>query len=699
MMQVLILNKIIGRKRFFLFHFSFLLFLSTASAQNDSILLDQVVVTGTRTPKTLLNVPIQTRVITAQDIAKTDATDIEDLLRQELPGVEFSYAMNQMKHMNFSGFGGQNVLFLVDGERLAGETMDDVDFSRINMANVERIEIIKGAASALYGSNANGGVINVITKTPTEKWRANINGRHGRHNDTKYGATLDLNGKHISNTLAFQGTNLDTYYLENGPDPESSNIAYRIMGSQSYNVNDKLTWRPTQNLRLIGNLGYYFKADENKMDTNVPWHFRDLKAGLKSLWDINPNSILEVAYNFDQYDKAKHYRLSDRCYREYSNVQNSVRALYNYMLRQQTTDNGQKISDVLSIGADYMRDYLLSSNLTENTTLKDAKKGEERSYVQHNIDAFVQYDWNINDRWELVTALRWDHFSDGDLDRVTPRLNARYRPNRNLTFRAGYGMGFRAPALKEKYYKFNMASGIWDIVGSNIVGYDLKPELSHNFNVSAEYTKGAYNITLSGFYNHIRDRITTSAPRLASELPAGVTIENTKWVTYINVATYNTVGIDLTASARWHNGWCARLGYAYIYEPNTTDAAGNIINNQYTKARPHSINARVEWDHRFFKWYRLNAILSGRFLSGVENIEFVDYITRDDDGNLLRRTIDHPAYTIFKLSTIHHLSKAFHLTLAIDNLLNYKPEYHYFNAPLTDGASFIVGLSIDLEKL
>lgn len=132
--------------------------------ERDTIVLSQVVVTGTRTPKTLADAPVATRVITSKDIERTDATDIQDLLTQELPGVEFSYAMNQQTHLNFSGFGGQSILFLVDGERLAGETMDDVDFSRLLMAGVERIEIVKGAASALYGSNAEGGVVNIITK-------------------------------------------------------------------------------------------------------------------------------------------------------------------------------------------------------------------------------------------------------------------------------------------------------------------------------------------------------------------------------------------------------------------------------------------------------------------------------------------------------------------------------------------------------
>ena len=108
--------------------------------------LSQVVVTGTRSPKLLMETPVLTQVISHADIEKTDATNIKDLLQQVMPGVEFSFAQNQMVHLNFSGFGGQSVLILVDGERLAGETMDDVDFTRLAMDNVDHIEIVKGAA-------------------------------------------------------------------------------------------------------------------------------------------------------------------------------------------------------------------------------------------------------------------------------------------------------------------------------------------------------------------------------------------------------------------------------------------------------------------------------------------------------------------------------------------------------------------------
>ena len=104
--------------------------------KEDAIGMETVVVTGTRTPKRLKEVPVITRVITLDDIRKTDATNIVDVLDMEMPAIETSYSMDMQPSLNIQGFSGNAVLFLVDGERLAGETMNDVDFSRLNMDNV-----------------------------------------------------------------------------------------------------------------------------------------------------------------------------------------------------------------------------------------------------------------------------------------------------------------------------------------------------------------------------------------------------------------------------------------------------------------------------------------------------------------------------------------------------------------------------------
>lgn len=638
--------------------------------------LSQLVVTGTRTPKSLMDVPILTKVITADDIKKSDATNIQDLLQQEMPGIEFSYAMNQQTHLNFSGFGGQSILFLVDGERLAGETMDDIDFSRLNMNNVERIEIVKGAVSALYGSNASGGVINIITKTPAERWTLNVNSRLSRHNDWRYGASFGLNNKHLQNHASYVGTSIDSYDVTNGPDPQSINLASTFYGDKTHNVNDKLIWNPSDDIRLTMRAGYYFR-EKKKSTYETNDRFRDWSAGIRGVWNITPNSNLDLSYAYDQYDKSEYQMLSSLDIRSYSNVQNSLRGIYNHTLG----------SNILTVGMDYIYDYLLNTKTTDGT------------HRQQTFDLFAQYDWNISKRLELVTALRYDYLSENSNSRLTPKLNLHYKPLDGLNLRAGYGMGFRAPTLKERYYIFNM-SGIWDVVGSNVIGTDLKPELSHNFNISADYIYLHHNLTATAYYNIIRDRICTGSPLPASVFPGDPSNLGTdRWLPYTNIDRYKTYGFDITSQAHYSNGWGYKLSYAYVHEDFVKDTDGEAINNQYTPARPHTVMMRIDWDHRFSKHYALYVGLSGRYLSPVDNTEYYDYVTLDPStGKLLRKDVHYNAYTIWKIQTSHRIGNAVKLTLAVDNIFNYNPTYHYYNAPFTDGANLQLGVSIDIDK-
>ena len=622
--------------------------------------LDEVVVTGTRTPKFLKDVPIQTRVINAKELAKLDATNVQDLLQQELPGVEFSYAMNQQTHLNFSGFGGQGVLFLVDGERLAGETMDDVDFTRLNMDNVERIEIVKGAASALYGSQAAGGVINIITKRSQQPWTLQVNARYAKHNEQRYGASFGLNRKHLNNMLTAHFNRIDNYDVHSAANP-ATRIISTVYGDKTLNVRDQLVWSPTENFHLTGRAGYFFR--ETVRSADQPERYRDFTGGLRMNWSISERDELQASYAFDQYDKSDYQRITRLDIRDYSNVQNSFRLLYNHSF-----DGG----DVLTVGSDLMHDYLYNINLN----------GETRE--QDSWDLFAQYDWRISDEWEAVGALRYDYFSDGKDSHVTPKLNVCYKPLPNLAIRAGYGMGFRAPTLKEKYYNFDM-SGIWIVEGNA----DLKSEVSHNFNLSAEYTKGRYNLTASAYYNKVRNKLSTSAPYFktaADKLP---------YLPYANLDDYNVCGGEIGVQAKWDNGFGARLTYAYTKEQMAKDKNGNAINNQYIPAREHAFNARLDYDCQLTKQYGLNIGLQGRVLSGVENVEYKNYY----DVSQGTITVEYPAYTIWKLSLVQRIGKAVKVNAALDNLFGYKPKYYYLNSPITDGITFQIGLSIEMEKL
>lgn len=647
------------------FLFTLILLAGQGGAQEtpDSLLqfydLSEFVVTATRTPKLLKDAPIQTRVITRKDIERTDASDIQDLLTQVIPGVEFSYAMNQQTHLNFSGFGGQGLLFLVDGERLAGETMDDVDFSRISMADVERIEIVKGASSALYGSSAAGGVINIITKKQTEPWTVTAQARVAKHNEQRYDASFGVAGKKWSNSLSAGFNSRDNYEVHNEPNPVTRVIS-TIYGDKVYQAKDKLTWRPTDYVDLSARAGYYFRQTVRSKET--PERYRGFSGGARLSWRPTTQDDLTLTYAFDQYDKSDHLILKGLEVRDYSNVQNSLRMLYNHRFGEQHT---------LTVGGDYMHDYLMNVNL-------DGKIRE-----QDCMDLYAQYDWQLSSQWEFVGALRYDYLTEGHLSHLTPRLNVRYAPLRNLNLRVGYGMGFRAPSLKERYYNFDM-SGIWIVEGNP----NLQPELSHNLTASVEYTKKNINLCASVYYNKVRDKIATAAPyyKAASDvLP---------YVPYTNLADYRVYGGELGVNGRWDCGFTARVLYAYTHEELPTDDAGNTLSNQYLPARAHALNVCVEYDRQWKRRYGTSFCLGGRVLSGTKNQEYVDYY------DISKGTVEvrYPAYTIWKLSTVHRIGRMVKLTLALDNVFNYRPRHYYLNAPLTDGINLQIGLKIDLGK-
>ncbi|MCM1483455.1 MAG: TonB-dependent receptor [Muribaculaceae bacterium] len=644
--------------------FAFSLVLTSLIAQNtDSITdtdinLDEIVVTGTRAPKLLKRTPVQTILISAKDIARTDATDIQGLLQQEMPGVEFTYAMNQQTHMNIGGFGGQSVLFLIDGERLAGETMDDVDFSRIEMAGVQRIEIVRGASSALYGSNAAGGVINIITREPDRKWSGNVNARIARHAEQRYGLNMSYRNSLVRNTLSATYSRINSYDVNSAPDP-LTRVVTTIYGNRTLNVKDQLSITPMDGLKFTARAGYYFKEIPRIYDT--PERYRDFSGGLRGLWDITAYTNVDVAYSFDQYDKSNYQRISGLDVRNYRNVLNSVRGVLNH-----TTARG----DVFTFGADYRYDFL------DNTKITDGSKHES------NADAFVQYDYIIDDKWEVVGALRYDYFSaEKKSSRLTPKISARYKPTYNMNVRLAYGMGFRTPTLKEKYYNFDMA-GIWIVKGNPA----LKPESSQNINASFDWSHKGYNVTVTTYYNHVLDKIATGLPYYMPDDPRQLYLD------YVNLDKYDVFGAELTLQARWKCGLSSKLSYAYTHEMFAKDKDGNTANNQYIPARRHSLTARVEWNKRISRSYEFTVGLNGRALSGVTNIEYKDYY----DISVGTVRVHYPPYTLWKLSTSHMLMDRFKLTLAVDNLFNYKPKYYYLNAPLTDGVNVLAGLSIDI---
>lgn len=617
--------------------------------KEDALSLETVVVTGTRTPKLLKDVPIVTRVITADEIKKVDATHIGDLLQAELPGIEFSYSMDQQVSLNMQGFGGNAVLFLVDGERLAGETLDNVDYNRLNMDNVERIEIVKGAASSLYGSNAVGGVVNMISKTSTEPWAVNINGRYGAYNDQRYGGTIGFNAGKFNSVTNIQHTQVDAKDLAEGKtDEETENWAFKkVYGDKTWNFKERLVYTANDQLKLTARTGYYFREREKSASTTD--RYRSFSGGVKGNYTFDKNNDLEVAYSFDQYDKSDYLVQTGNDVRDYSNVQHAVRAFYNHTFAEK---------NILTVGGDYMRDYLMSYQFADN--------GNKHQYT---VDAFAQFDWNPTDNFNVITGLRFDYYSDADINHVSPKLGLMYKIG-NCSLRGSYAGGFRAPTLKEMYMNFDMAS-IFMIYGNP----NLKAETSHNFSLSAEYIKGRYNLTVTGFYNMVDNRITTAWSEVL------------KGQVYMNISNIDIAGAEANASVKYPCGLGARLSYAYTHE---RIQKGEPVISQ---TRPHTATARLEYDKKW-KNYAFNIALNGRFLSKVNTEEYTSNTSYEET-----QKVTYPSYMIWKLTLSQKIWKGMNLTVAVDNLFDYVPSHYYNNSPSTSGTTVSAGLSLNIDQL
>lgn len=610
--------------------------------KEDAIGMETVVVTGTRTPKLLKDAPIVTRVITADDIKKVDATHIGDLLQAELPGIEFSYAMNQQTSLNMQGFGGNAVLFLVDGERLAGETLDNIDYDRLNMDNVERIEIVKGAASSLYGSNAVGGVVNIISKVSTEPWSVNLNARYGAYDNQRYGGSIGFNAGKFNSMTNIQHTSVDTIPMKSDGDFK------KVYASKTWNVKERLVYTHNDHLKLTARAGYFFRERDQMNNGSARDRYRDFSGGLKGNYVFDKKSDLEVGYTFDQYDKSDYMPQTGRDVRDYSNVQHSVRAFYNHTFVDKHT---------LTVGGDYMRDYLMSYQFEDNG-----------SKHQYTVDAFAQFDMNLTDRLNIIAGLRYDYYSDANVENTSSKLGIMYKVG-DCSLRASYAGGFRAPTLKEMYMNFDMAS-IFMIYGNP----NLKPETSQNYSLSAEYMKGRYNLTVTGFYNMVDNRIST------------VWSDALKGQFYTNISQVKISGLDANASVRYPCGISARLSYAYTHE--------HIKKGEpyISTTRPHTATARVEYDRKW-KNYAFNIALNGRYLSKVDTEQYTSNTSYEETEK-----VTYPAYTMWKLTLTQKVWKGISITAVVDNLFNYVPSYYYNNSPATTGTTVSVGMSLDVDK-
>lgn len=599
---------------------------------SERIDLDDVVVTGSRTTRLLKDVPVPTKVFKAKDIKAIAPSSFADILQYILPGVEFT-KHGSRDQFNAQGFDESSMLFLVDGELITTGSTSGIDFERINPDDIERIEVLRGASSALYGSNAIGGVINIITRSAKSPLHVSASARLDSRAGQKYDVSAGVKRGMIASQTSAQYRTDAGYTLADQFEQELN-----VAGNTTWNVNQKFVFTPTDKLsfHLGGLVNLRTQHWTDKID--FLYNSYDIKAGSK--WQISPSSDVEISYHYDKYqrdtcliqtpDKKKHSIFDEDMHH--------LRAQYNLNL-----------SDVhiVNIGAEYIHDLVASPRLSSPTD-----PGEKS--VDNKI-LYGQYIYKVTPRFMLSYGGRLDKHS-GYGSHYTSRLSAMYKTG-CVAHRLSYGEGYRAPSLQELFFFFN--HGAFFIYGNP----ELQPEKSRMLSYSAEGRWNKLTLVGTAFYNHVRNRIdfVYRGPDLVYANVAGVT---------------RIFGFEAQANVTLPYGFALRASYSYTYDRRkATDKEGDTM--KLSNTRPHAATAALTYGHRFTKDYKLSANLFTRFLSVLKTARL--------DSEELFQEVKYPGYAISRLDVENQFFGHYTLHIGAENLFDYKPKALVFNSPISPG--------------
>ncbi|MEI3124354.1 MAG: TonB-dependent receptor [Odoribacter splanchnicus] len=441
--------------------------------------LDEVTVTGTRTEKTVAETPVMTRIVPSEVLQRNDFESMIDVLEYNIPGLRFN-TDPRGNNIQVQGLENSYILILVDGERLSTTPGGPIDFDRLTTANIKKIEVLKGAASALYGSSAMGMVINIITdipKRPLEGW-AKV--RYGKYNDLQLDAGVGMKYKGFYAQTLFNRTSSDGYDLT----PETPE-SFTENPSHHMTIEEKLGWN-NQYSRITVKGSLYWGEVENPWESTAPTHYRSLTKTLQ----VNA----EHAFN-DRY----------KLYGTYAGDFYTRKTVYDFLYLPDSTNAWSHEQTVRLVDEFKPWDNLVIVKGFEWNGTKNYNKmqyGKEKT-IRDMDDAnlFAQADWMITDRLEVIGGFRYTHNSEFG-SAFTPKINLMYSPG-NFKIRAGYSRGFKTPGLTELYSDFNMGS-----VSHNIGNPDLKAEHSDYFSVSGEYTwQGRLMLTAELYQNTVDNKI------------------------------------------------------------------------------------------------------------------------------------------------------------------------------------------------
>lgn len=590
-------------------------FALAAHAEDTS--LKPVVVTAASYAQPVQDVQASVQVLSRRDLDASAGISLVDNLKQAV-GVD-TRGTSTNATVSMRGMTSSGTLILYDGLRRT-QKYGSRDLNLFSSEDTEQIEIVRGPMSALYGADASGGVINIISKQP--KYHSGLHGgasllyglSQGNSRDTDlWKGYVEYGGENVTHRLSVEQRNRDEYRVVDnsyradlkGSDETYVNYHGGLRVAPGHTV--KLTLeRVLQNDRAPDQLA---SAPFTRF-VGYEQERRDY-AGLNYTGDIGPGQlVVDMARGRSDAKTTRAYPLIEDTHY----TQTQLGARYTLPLGQH----------MLTIGLGRQTDQLRVANNT-------SREGDRR-----NQYGLAQGDFTLLPDLHMLAGVRYDSFNEFG-HATTPRLSLQYTPS-NWRFRLGYGEAFRAPSVLEQYATFRR--GTFLILGNDA----LVPEESRSVEAAIGYQRDDWNLELAAYRTRASNLITTvSRARQASD-PAGVLSRSV----YANVGRATIEGIELSGQWRFLPGWSLTGGYEHIRARD--DSSG-----QRLTGRPGSI-ARAGLRAEVGAW---RADLQGRY-----------YFNYYNSHNTLRgvNLSSNHGLTDFKLA--YQVNKQISLAAGVDNLLN-----------------------------
>lgn len=642
----------------------------------NSSLEEVMVTTATKTEKNIEGVSASIIVITEEEIQKTGASTLDKIL-EKVPSINAQYgrfphpSASSKASISLRGMGANGTLILVDGKRLSGETESPYEMTRITASMIERIEIVKGSMSTLYGSDAIGGVINIITKK-VDKNVSTLDLKYGSNGDgdavnknvnfTNAGSVDKLRYKintSIDDTTPYK---VNKSYTQQAINPSSG---ADLNGNSLDNIsgNYDVTYKDEATVKTIGTRLEYDFSDNFTAGLDLSYFTEDREGqylgnasatsgGLITNTPVNSedkNRRIDISSDF-KYLINDDLSMNTKVYRSYYKKRNYTDPLTfdgatntkfsaNVTIDTLESDLTYILNDsnIITTGLEYRKETRDSGAINP-----DASSSEFITKVVNYKSLFIQDEIEISDTLNAIIGTRYDNISNAD-NKITLQAGLVKEIAEDTSIRANYAQGYRTPDIAElyvvsMYYKGAKRYGSEVINTIKTESYDLKPEQSQTFELSLSNKYENLSSVFTIFNNKVKDKIDLVSYNDSSS--------STKYYTSENIDQVDIKGAEVSFDYDLNKD--IDLGLNATYLKTEDESTGKELTYTPDISASFSVNYKITND--------LNTNLMLRYIGE----QYSNSTNTEQTNN----------YTLVDLGAQYQINKNIEYYLGVDNIFN-----------------------------